>query len=98
MIGTPKASVETATVGQRVAVGLMRLVLFASVGVVGWTIGGATGGFAGAGLDMIFIGERTPDPGAAVAPFMWTLGMLGATGGMVISVMWLAIKMNRKAA
>ncbi len=82
----------------QLAVIAVRLVLFAVVGITGWMVGGTLGGVVGVGLDMMFIGERMPEPGAAVSPFWWICGWLGAIGGMGSSVMWLAITMGRQSA
>jgi MFS family permease len=77
--------------------GILRLVLFAIAGVAGWMLGGLVGGFVGAGLDIVFTGERIPEFGAAVAPFYWTTGILGAVAGAIGSIAWLAIRMQRSA-
>lgn len=77
--------------GQHVVAGVVRLILFAIVGIGGWMIGGTIGAFAGVGLDLLLIGERAPEFGVAVSPFFWIGGWLGAIGGAAGSVMWLAI-------
>ena len=61
-------------------------------------LGGLIGGFVGAGLDIAVTGERVPEPGVAVAPFYWTIGWLGAIGGAVGSIAWLAIRMQPRSA
>lgn len=82
----------------QVAAIAVRVVLFAVVGMAGWSVGATLGGVIGVGLDLMFTGERMPGPGVAVSPFWWICGWLGAIGGMVGSVAWLAGKTDRQSA
>ncbi len=83
------------TLGQHFVSGFVRLTLFAVVGIGGWLTGGTIGGFVGAGLDLLFVGDKPPAFGVIVAPSFWTLGWLGAIAGMVGSVSWVASRMDR---
>lgn len=75
---------------------LLRLVLFAVVGLIGWFVGGTIGVFAGAGLDLLVLADQPSGPGATVVSLVWGTGMIGAILGMVGSVMWLGIRMGRR--
>lgn len=60
MTRTPDQSTKGPAMGQHVVAGVVRLILFAIVGIGGWMIGGTIGAFAGVGLDLLLIGERAP--------------------------------------
>ena len=85
-------------IGSQLVAGALRLVVFAFAGVAGWSLGGLVGGLVGAGLDIAFTGDRTPELGVAVAPWYWTIGILGAFAGAIGSIAWLAVRMHPRSA
>lgn len=76
---------------------VIRLALFAIVGLIGWLLGGTVGVFAGIGLDLFLLSEQPSGPGATVTSLVWGTGFIGAIAGMVGAVMWLGSRLGRNA-
>jgi hypothetical protein len=69
---------------------VLRIALFAVVGLGGWMIGGLFGAFLGAGLDALLGHDAT------TISLVWSAGLIAGVLGMVGSVMWLVIRMGRR--
>jgi hypothetical protein len=84
--------------GQLLAAVVMRLLLFAVVGIAGWMVGSVVGIAVGIGIDLVFLGDQPSGPGATVVSTVWGTAMIGAIVGLVGSIIWLATRMARNAA
>jgi hypothetical protein len=77
---------------------MMRLLLFAVVGIAGWMVGSVVGIAVGIGIDLVFLGDQPSGPGATVVSTVWGTAMIGAVVGLVGSIIWLATRMGRSVA
>lgn len=69
---------------------LIRLVLFAVVGVAGWMVGSMVGIAVGIGIDLVFLRDQPAGPGATVISAVWGTALIGAIVGLVSAVAWAA--------
>lgn len=83
---------------QHVLTGVVRLILFAVVGIAGWVFGSLVGLGIGIAIDLVLVAGQPSGPGATVVSTIWGTAFIGATVGLLGSIIWLAARMARSAS